>query len=230
MEDSKAALISLTEASCLIYPKQYYYEGILKFYPIIVVELDMTDAESLMKFLYLCAPIAELDYDYFVVAFMNGHGKVFPNGLRVQNSFLNNLKTAIDTGNLELIEQISPPFPEEITKHILDCFEQRYEMCTTINTGFEEITRILELLWAFSKSHKELADESDLGYRKFTENILKTEILDLIKSVENQMPHNDLCELSQLCNDVFKGNEFDDTKLNDVYGKLNTKAIEQLTL
>jgi hypothetical protein len=229
MEDSKAALSSLTEERCITYPKQYYCEGILKLYPIIVGNLDMTDVELLMKFLYHCAPIAELDYDYLVVACMNGHGEIMPNGLKIPNIFLKNLKIAIDTKDSTLIEQISPPFPGEITMHILDCFEQRYEIFTTINTGYEGIDRILELLWAFSKSQKELADESDSGYRKFTESILEIEILDILKSFESQIPHNDFCELSKLCNDVFKGNKFDDAKFNVVYDKLNTKVIEQST-
>lgn len=230
MEDSKAALNSMTKEYCITYPKQYYYESILKLYPIIVGNLDMTDAELLIKFLYCCAPIVELDYDYLVVACMNRQGEILPNGLRIPNRFLKKLKTAIDTEDAELIEQLSLPFPEEITMYILDCFEQRYEIFTTISTGYEGIERILELLWAFSKSQKELADESNSEYRKFTMSILKTEILDLLKSFESQITHNDFCELSQLCNDVFKGNEFDDAKLNAVYDKLNTKAVEQSTL
>ena len=227
MENSKNALSNLPE-NCITYPKQYYSEGILNLYPIIVSGLDMTDSELLMKFLYYCNPIAELDYDYIVLACMNTNGEVMPNGLKIPNHFLNDLKIAIDTEDVTLIEQLSPPFPIEISEMFLGCFEKRYEKSTTISTGYEGIDRILELLWAFSKSQKELVGENDSEYLKLTENMLKTEILGILKSFEDLITDKDFCEISQLCDGVFKGNEFDDANFNDVYDNLVAKVIKQL--
>ncbi len=227
MEDSVVALSDLIEEYSITCPNHYYYEGILKFYPIIVSNLDMTDSALLIKFLYYCTPIVELEYDYIIVVLMNANGLVMPNGLRIPIQFLNNLKTAIDTENVALIEELSPPFPKEITQQVLDCFGHKYELFKLTITGYEGIDRIFELLWAFSKSQSELSDERDSEYRKLTESNLKTEILNLLKSYKSQITHGDFCELSQLCTNVFNGYEFDDTKYNSYCDKLLANSAEQ---
>lgn len=229
MIDSKTALSGLSEDFLLTYPVKYYNEGILKFYPIIVDDLDVTNPEVLMKFLYLCTPIASLDYSYLVIANKNKQSQIIPNGLRVPIQFLKDLKVAVDTEDEELIQKLSPPFPEEIVQQFLDCFEQKYELLIPIRSEYEGVDSILELLWAFSRSKKELIAESDSDYLSSIEKNLKEKILSLLKKIENQIPYNDFCELTQICEGTFKGNPFDDVELNAFNNKLITKALEQLS-
>lgn len=230
INNSKIVLNGLSKEYSITYPEEYYYEGILKFYPIIADNLDITNSEKLLRFLYLCTSITELDFDYLVIASRNCKSQVMPNPLRVSMQFLRDYQTAIDTENEELIQNLSLPFPVEITPQFLGCFKQDEELFIPVRSGFEGIDLIAELLWAFSKAQKELVDKEDLEYLTLIENSLKTEVLNLLKSFEYQIPHNDFCELSQLCDDTFRGIEFDDIKLNDYNNKIISKAIEQLNL
>ncbi|RKN84040.1 hypothetical protein [Paenibacillus ginsengarvi] len=228
MIDSKTALNGLSEDFLLTYPVKYYNDGILKFYPIIVDNLDITNPEVLMNFLYLCTPIASMDYSYLVIANKNKQSQIIHNGFRVPIQFLKDLKVAVDTEDEELIQSLSPPFPEEIAKQFLDCFEQKYELFIPARSEYEGVDSILELLWAYSRSRKELTADSDSKYLSSIESDLKEKIISLLKKIENQMPYNDFCELTQICDDTFKGSTFDDNKLNAFNKKLITRVLEQV--
>lgn len=228
MDNTKDALNSLAEEFLITFPKKYYYEGILKFYPIIIDRLETTNYEMLLKFCYLCTPIGSLNYDYLVVASNCKEGKIMKSGLKLSSNFLNDLKTAIDTEDEGLIEKLSPPFPEEIAQQFLDCFEQQYEIFMPSSSGYEGIDHILELLWAYSIFQKELIEEYDFEYRTSIQNNLKEEILNLVKNFENKISYDDFSELTQLCENTFKSNSFDDVELNIFNNKLISKSLEQL--
>lgn len=229
MYDSKTALSGLSEDFLLTYPEKYYNDGVLKFYPIIVDNLDVTNSEVLINFLYLCTPIASLDYSYLVVAIKNKQSRIILNGIRIPIQFLKDFKVAVDTEDEELMQKLTPPFPEEIVQQFLDCFEQKYELIISTRSEHEGVGSILELLWAFSRSKKELTPESDSDYLSSIEKNLKEKIFSLLKKNENQMPYYDFCELTQICEDTFRGNPFDDVELNAFNNKLITKALEQLS-
>lgn len=229
MNDSKIALADLSEQFLLTYPIKYYYDGILKFFPLVVDNLDVTSPEILINFLYLCTPITSLDYDYLVIAIKNKQNQINPHGLRVPIQFLKDFKVAVDTENEELMQKLSPPFPEEISQQLLDCFNQKYELLTPIRSEYEGIDGILELLWAYSRSKKELITESDSKYLVSIEKHLKERIYCLLKKSENQLPYDEFYELTQICEDTFNGKTFDDDDLNAFNNKLITKALEQLS-
>lgn len=184
----------------------------------------MTNSEMLSKFLYLCNPIVSLNYDYLVVANKNHQNQIMSSGLKIPMQFLNDLKTAIDIED----EKLSPLFPEEISQHFLDCFEQQYEFFIPKSFDYEGVDLILELLWAFSISKKELIDECDFEYLTSIEKNLKEETWILLKNLEKQIPYDDFCELAQLCENTFEGNSFDDAELNLFHNKLISKALDQL--
>jgi len=228
MEKAKQALCGLSAGHCIIFPEKYYYDGILSFYPIIVHNLDMTDGTLLIEFFCQCIPFAELDFDYLVVLCRNKQDKIIPSGLRISKDFLKRLKIAIDTEDITLVEQLTPPFPEEVTKQILECFEYQYETFSPIVTGYEGIDRVAELLWAFSKSQEELSDGSDAEYRRHIESDYKAEILNFLRTVESRISETDFSEIFQLCNDVFSGYAFNDVSFNIFYNKLVVKSLEQI--
>jgi hypothetical protein len=225
MIDSKTALSALSEDFLLTYPVKYFNDGILKFYPIIVDNLDITNPEVLLEFLYLCTPIANLDYSYLVIANKNKQSQIFPSGLRVPIQYFKDLRVAVDTGDEELIQKLTPPFPEEIGQQFLDCFEQKYELFIPSLSKYEGVNSILELLWTFSRSKKELIAEFDSDYQSSIEKNLKVKIFSLLKKIENQMPYNDFCELTQICEDTFMGKLFEDGELNSFNNKLIAKDL-----
>ena len=219
MKKAKQALESLSSNHFVIFPENFYFDGILRFYPIIVSNLDMTNGRQLIEFFYNCSHFAELDYEYLMVVFKNDHEKILPNGLRIPKNFLKKFKVAIDTEDCELAEELTSPFPEKITTQILECFKHQYEVLSPVITGYEGIDRVAELLWAFSKSREELSDGSDIRYLKHIENNYKIETLSLLKTFESQISDTDFSEISQLCNDVFNGYVFNDVSFNELYNR-----------
>lgn len=228
LEKVEHSLNGLSANHSVIFPKKHYYIGILSYYPIIANDLNVTDGTLLMEFLCQCTPFSELDYDYLVLVFRNDQGQITPSTLKIPKDFLKKLKTAFDTEDASLLEQLAPPFPEEVTTAVLDCFEHQYEIFKPIISGYEGIDRISELLWAFSKSREELRDDSNIEYRKQLESIYRTEILDLLKTFESRIPQDEHSKISQLCDEVFYGLKFDDVSFNAFYDKLTAKALEQM--
>ncbi|MGE6664468.1 hypothetical protein [Paenibacillus xylanexedens] len=228
MHDSEKSLHELSESFPVTYPSKYYYDGVLKFYPIIVDNLDVTTPEVLMKFLYLCTSITTINYDYLIVAIKNIQSNIISTGMRIPLQFLKDFKIAVDTADEEMLRDLSPLFPEEITQTILDCFEQHFELFQPTRSEYEGIDLILELLWAFSRYKKDLITESESNYLFSLKKNLEGKIFDLLKKLEPQMKHEDFSELKQICEETFMGKPFEDVEFNGFYNKIITKALEQL--
>ena len=228
IEKAKQTLSGLPPEYHVSFPERDYRVGILSFYPIIVDNLDMTDSTLLMEFFLNCSPFAELDYNYLVVGWRNRCGKILSNGLQIPQELLKKLRIAIETEDITTVEQLSPPFPEEITSQFTQCFKEQYEILTPAVTGYEGIDRIAELLWAFSKSQKELLNDSNTEYRKRIGISYQTEIQDILSTARPRIPQADFSELLQLCNDVFAGYEFNDVSLNAFYEKLVIRSQYQV--
>jgi len=226
MEKAKNILFGLSEKYNVIFPIKYYYDGILSFYPIIVHNLNMTDGELLKEFLCNCIPFTELEYYYLIVVIINDQGKVLPSVLKIPKDFFIKLKKIINTDDVILEEQLTPPFPEEITIKILDCFESKYEIFSYVDTRYEGIDRIAELLWALSKSHNELSDEIDTRYRNHIESYYKNEIKNYLSALEPRIPQTEFDDISQICNGVFNEYKFDDISFNIFFNNLINKHLE----
>jgi len=226
MEKAKEILCGLSTKYHVIFPVKYYYDEILSLYPIIVNNLNMRNDVLLMEFLYNCIPFAELEYDYLIVVIINDQSKAMSSGLKIPKEFFIKLRTVINTDDVTLAEQLPPPFPEKITIKILDCFESKYEIFTNIDTRYDGIDRIAELLWALSKSHNELYDDIDTRYRNHIESYYKKEIKNHLSAFEPRIPKTEFNKISQLCNYVFNGYKFDDISFNTFYNNFIIKSLE----
>jgi len=222
--DSRTALNSLSEEFSIFYPERYYHDGILKYYPIITLDMDVMNPKALIKFLYLCSPITAFEFDYLVIASSNKQNQII-HGLKVPMKLLNDLKIAIETEDEELIQTISPPFPEKIGKQFLNCFTEQYNLFVHTPSEHKGIDSILESLWKFSRSSKELSSESDVDYLASIKKLLEEKVFNELKTFKNKIPDNEYHELTQICEVTFSGSPFDDTQLNDFNNKLITRAL-----
>lgn len=222
--DVKNALSDLSQKFSIFFPHRYYHDGILKYYPIITMDLDVLDSEALIKFLYLSTPITEFNFDYLVIAYSNKQKQIV-HGIKVTMNFLKNLKTALETEDENLIKTISPPFPEEIGKQFLDCFTEQYDLFVHTPSGYEGIDSILELLWEFSRCSKELFSESDKDYLASIKKRLEEKVFNELKTFKNKVPDDEYHELTQICEATFSGSPFEDTQLNNYYNKLISRAL-----
>lgn len=198
----------------VVFPASYYYIKTLNYYPIIISNLDTADSESLGIFFLHCAPFSQLNFDYLVVVFKDDQGRILPRCFLMSNDFLRNLQTIIETGNEALAEKVNPPFPQEITAQMLECFNHQYEVVVPVVAGYEGLDRVAELLWAFSMTRKGLGDGNDPEYQRLAEDKLKTQVLDALRVFKHQVSRDYYDEVSQLCKAVFNGRCFDDTDLN----------------
>jgi hypothetical protein len=227
MESTKLSLIDLSKYHRIVFPEKYYYEGALSFYPIIVIDLDMNDGSLLIEILYHCTPFVEMNYDYLIMINGNKQNTIQKTGLRIPVRFLKEFKTAIDTDDATLLEQLTLPFPQEITTQILECFDHHYEIFDPITTGYEGSDRIAELLWAFSKSQEVLLDDCNTEYRNHIGNNYRTEIINLLDTLKSRINHGYFNEIEQLCDKVLGGQKFDDVDFNIFYSNLISKSLEQ---
>lgn len=213
------ALSDLSAAYSLSFPKHYYFDGILSHYPIIVNNFDMTDGDKLLHLLYLCTPIAELEYDYLILLCCNKPNILIPNGLKIPKRFFETLKQAVENDE-SLINELTPPFPVEVTSLMVNCFANGYDVEKPPVTGYENVDRVGELLWAFSKSRQVLIDKQDAKYFEIIEKRYKAEILKLLGDINCKIEYKHFTEISNICNAVFEGEEFLDVELNVFYNNL----------
>lgn len=222
--DIKDALSDLSDEFIISFSEQYYFEGILKCYPIIVKDFDMMDSIALIKFLYLCTPITRFKFDYLVIGFSNKRNEIF-NGMKVPMKFLNSLKEAIETEDQEVLQKISPVFPEEISKQFLELFTEEYKLFISNKTKYEGIENILEILWGFWRASKELTSESDLGYLTSIKKDLEKKVFRLLDNYKGKIFDEYHSELTKICKNTFNGSRFDDIMLNDLYNKLISRTL-----
>lgn len=214
--DTRVALNELEKKFNVTFPVDYYHVGILKYFPIIANDLNIQNPEDLMSFLYLCTfvTLIDNDYTYLVIAVSSETNQVMPNGFRVMIKFLEKLKVAIEEDDENLMEEISLPFPEEISQKFLNCFEEKMKLIKLPTSPYEGIDRIFELIWSYSTSRDILVDKFDSGYLSGMLFEHKVKITNLLKKYEERIPIRDYKDIEQLCNDVYNGEVFGDAELN----------------
>ncbi|SMB88823.1 hypothetical protein SAMN00017405_0535 [Desulfonispora thiosulfatigenes DSM 11270] len=222
--DSSTALNQLQENYDVSFPVDYYSVGILKHYPIIANNLNVEDPDELTKFLYLCSSITSIDYDYLVIAVKSGINQVMPNGLKVPYNFLKDLRVAIDDGNWEVMEKLSPPFPYEISTGFLNCFEEKMNLLELATSPYEGIDSVFELLWSYSISRDILVDKIDSEYLSGILMEYEKKITNLLKVFEGKIPAKEYAVIKQVCYDVYNGGFFGDAELNNYNNSLISLA------
>lgn len=219
MENAKNTMSNISKKFMVEFPKKYYYDdkGILSYYPVIVSNFDVEDPGQLVEFCSSCIPFHELNFDYLIVILINEQRKIVPQCLSISKHFFEQLKAALDTAGDDAGSSISPPYPTALTTQMLECFDEQHEILTQVS-DYSEIERIIELLWAFSKSRKET--NSAIVCQGLTKNNVVSEIQKLLTTVKIQMSQYDHEELSQTCNDVFNGACFDDVDFNSTLSRI----------
>jgi hypothetical protein len=220
------ALSDLSAAYSISFPKHYFFDGILSQYPIIVNNFDMTDGDKLLHLLYLCTPFAELEYDYLILLCCNKPNILIPNGLKIPKRFFETLKQAVENEDESLINELTPPFPVEVTSQMVNCFANRYDVEKPAVTGYENVDRVGELLWALSKSRQVLIDNQNAKYFNIIEKKYKDEILKLLGDINSKIADKHFTEISNICKTVCEGEEFLDVELNAFYNNLISICLD----
>ncbi len=214
------ALSDLSAAYSISFPKNYFYDGILSQYPIIVKNFDIADGDKLLHFFYLCTPFAEFEYDYLILLCCNKPNILIPNGLKIPKKFFEILKLAVENDDESLLNELSPPFPIEVISQMVNCFDTEYDVEGPAITGYENVDRVGELLWALSISRQSLIDNLDEMYFKSIEKKYKDEILKILEDIKGKIVNEHFIEIENICKAVFEGEQFLDVELNAFYSNL----------
>ncbi|WP_099203896.1 P-loop NTPase [Scatolibacter rhodanostii] len=217
---TREVLSDLSAIYSIVFPTRYFCDGILKNYPLIANNFDIADGDKLFHFLYLCTPFAELEYDYLILLCCNKSNILIRHGLKIPKRFFETLKQAVENEDETLINEFTPAFPVEVTSQMVECFSNGYDIEKPAITGYENVDRVGELLWAFSKSRQVLIDNQDAKYFNIIEKKYKDEIFKILGDISSKIPERHFTEISNICKSVFEGEEFLDVELNAFYNNL----------
>ena len=133
---------------------------------------------------------------------------LIPSGLKIPKNFLGTLKQCVENDDESLVDELGLPFPIEVTSQIVDCFANVYDVEKPAVTGYENVDRVGELLWAFSKSRQVLTNYQDEAYFISIEKKYKDEIFKLLSDISDKIVNEHFTEISNICKAVFEGDEF----------------------
>lgn len=200
------------------FPDQIYTIGILRYYPIVVDDFDMTSESNLTEWLLGSIAFSEAPFDYLVILFANDLEEINPMALQISRQMIADVKKTIESENYSLREKQMVPYPVDVTAQMLDCFARKYILTerTTVEAEESSIGDIAEGLWIYSKSIELLTEPEDAGYLAAETQDLQTNISEMLYLLQDKLPSKDINWLTEICNDVFSGKNFDDTMFNHV--------------
>lgn len=199
------------------FPKEIYTIGILSYYPIIVDDLDMTLESSLREWFIGCTSFGDAPFDYLVVLCTNDFGKIIPTALQISKQMLINVRNAIELEDSSVLEELKPPYPVDVTVQMLDCFHEKYDLLVKEDASDDllPIVDIAEELWIHSTLLELLEKPEDTEYLSIELQNIQTNIEEMLRMLTNKLSSEDISQLADMCNNVFKGKRFDDVLFNE---------------
>ena len=204
------------------FPDQIYTIDMLSYYPIIVGNFDMALESTLTECLLGCIAFADAPLDYLVILSANESEEINPTALQFPQRMLVDVKKAIESENHSSLDKLMSPYPVDVTAQMLSCFAQKYVLTERANVEVEEpsIVDIAEELWIYSKSVELLTEPEDAGYLAAETQGLQANIAKTLRLLQDKLPSKDFDRLTEICNCVFSGKNFDDTMFNNVIAHL----------
>lgn len=223
MNNVKDSLFELSEYYIVSFAEKYYRDGILKLYPLIVKDLDITECETFFYFLCMCTPIIQFDFNYLIVMLSNSQNQII-GGFRVNMQFLKTLKNILESENEEISNDSLLLCPIQGENNVLKCFSEKFILAVDEFTKYEDITVLFEMLWEYSQYSKYLTTNSDLDYLQELQMNLKGKIFDLLLKCKDKISFYDYSKLVNLYEETIQYNSFDDEKLNRFYEEFVLKT------
>lgn len=178
----------------------------------------MTSESNLTEWLLGSIAFSEAPFDYLVILFANDLEEINPMALQISRQMIADVKKTIESENYSLREKQMVPYPVDVTAQMLDCFARKYILTerTTVEAEESSIGDIVEGLWIYSKSIELLTEPEDAGYLAAETQDLQINISEMLYLLQDKLPSKDINWLTEICNDVFSGKNFDDTMFNHV--------------
>ena len=217
MNDAREALSELGSNFNAVFPVKAYYSGILQYYPIILKDIDITDANAMGKLLLCSIPFADEKFDYLVITFSERETFVSRMCLQLPVRMLKEMKQAIEEDDPDLLESVSYPYPVETTETILECFDHTYRLSPPDHTEPQatRIGDIAEELWHYSKLNVLHQENDDNDYYKEQQLSIWNSIQKHQVQVATVLSCDKYMELVEIVKDVYNGKHFGNHELNE---------------
>ena len=108
------------------------------------------------------------------------------------------------------------PYPIEVTSKMLACFGSSVKLQSkeNMNPYSRYIGDIGQELWIYSKNRELLTSDEDSEYLTYMLVEVKEKISTMLNEVKMHLPSEVYSDLSTLCDMTYKGEVFDNMKLN----------------
>ncbi len=198
------------------FPIHIYEDGILKYYPIILRSFDITDEGAIQVFLVSAASISEFPFDFLILMWCNEEGDIWPTAFRFSKQCLEALYRAFVSGEQEAVDSLPAPYPIEVTSEMLACFNSDVKLQSkeSVNPYSRYIGDIGQELWIYSQNRELLSSDEDREYLTYMLEEVKKKISTMLNKVKMHLSSEIYSDLSALCDLTYKGEVFDDMKLN----------------
>lgn len=226
IDQVNTTMTDLTSTYDAVLPKSSYRDNTFLCYPIMVKNYDPANEEMTNAFLITSISFAESPYDYLLLLLTNDIGEVLPNAIKFPKKVFQYLYNAINLGVEEEIDPLASPYPIEVNKQMLECFDGEYmiQQQASENIWLGRIADIGEELWMYSQNRECLIDEEDEPYLSGNLNEIKNRIDVMIKGLEQYASSDILSAVKELCLAVYEGDSFNDEKYNELISCIQSTA------
>lgn len=226
IDEVNSTMTDLTSTYDTVLPKSSYRDNTFLCYPIMVKNYDPANEEMRNAFLITSISFAESPYDYLLLLLTNDIGEVLPNAIKFPKKVFQYLYNAINLGVEEEIDPLASPYPIEVNKQMLECFDGEYmiQQQASENIWLGRIADIGEELWMYSQNRECLIDEEDEPYLSGNLNEIKNRIDVMIKGLEPDASSDILSAVKELCLAVYEGDSFNDEKYNELISCIQSTA------
>ena len=222
----KNGISQLQLGNTIYFPEKIYTIGILSHYPLIIENLDITSEKELAMLFIGCIPFLDSSFSYVVLMFTDENKRVNPTALKIPRRMIEKIKTNIESDNEIQSDNLSLPYPTDVTEQMLECFHDGFTLQSKHKLQFDlsPISEIAEELWIYSKLIKILVEPEDSDYLRTSLESIQKNIFKRLRLLADCLPPDDIQQLSTLCESVFAGTSFDDNSFNVLVESLVSSA------
>lgn len=226
MQIAKSSLSQLPLGHTIYFPDRIYSDGMLSHYPLLVENLEITSEKELAMLFVGFVPLLDSSFDYVVVMVTDEGKQVKPTALKIPRRMIEKIKTMIESNNEMKSDNLSLPYPTDVTDQMLKCFHDGFTLQSKRKTEHDlsPVSEIAEELWIYSKLSGLLAEPEDSDYLQTSLKSIQQNIFERLQLLTDCLLPKDIQQLSTLCESVFAGNSFDDNSFNTLVESLVTFA------
>lgn len=120
------------------------------------------------------------------------------------------------SGEQEAVDSLFTPYPIEVTSKMLTCFGSNVKLQSkeNMNPYSRYIGDIGQELWIYSKNRELLSSDEDSEYLTYMLSEVREKISTMLNEVKVHLSSEVYSDLSTLCDLTYKGEVFDNMKLN----------------